>query len=93
MTALLGSLPGLAAIFGVSAIAVWFAGTRLSSSTDVLADRYHLGEALGGVILLAVATNLPEIAITSTAATIPTLNRRATAAADQGRLKGLVPLN
>ena len=68
MTALLGSLPGLAAIFGVSAIAVWFAGTRLSSSTDALADRYHLGEALGGVILLAVATNLPEIAITSTAA-------------------------
>jgi len=68
VTALLGSLPGLAAIFGVSAIAVWFAGTRLSSSTDALADRYHLGEALGGVILLAVATNLPEIAITSTAA-------------------------
>ena len=68
MTALLGSLPGLAAIFGVSAIAVWFAGTRLSSATDALADRYHLGEALGGVILLAVATNLPEIAITSTAA-------------------------
>lgn len=68
MTALLGSLPGLAAVFVVSAIAVWFAGTRLSSSTDVLADRYHLGEALGGVILLAVATNLPEIAITTTAA-------------------------
>ena len=68
MTALFGSLPGLAVIFGVSAIAVWFAGTRLSSSTDALADRYDLGEALGGVILLAVATNLPEIAITSTAA-------------------------
>jgi len=68
VTALRGSLPGLAAIFGVSAIAVWFAGTRLSSATDALADRYHLGEALGGVILLAVATNLPEIAITSTAA-------------------------
>jgi cation:H+ antiporter len=68
VTALLGSRPGLAAIFGISAIAVWFAGTRLSSSTDALADRYHLGEALGGVILLAVATNLPEIAITTTAA-------------------------
>ena len=68
MTALFGSLPGLAVIFGVSAIAVWFAGTRLSASTDALADRYDLGEALGGVILLAVATNLPEIAITSTAA-------------------------
>jgi cation:H+ antiporter len=68
VTALVGSLPGLAAIFVASAIAVWFAGSRLSSSTDALADRYHLGEALGGVILLAVATNLPEIAITSTAA-------------------------
>jgi cation:H+ antiporter len=66
--ALLGSLPVLAIIFGVSAIAVWFAGIRLSTSTDALADRFHLGEALGGVILLAVATNLPEIAITSTAA-------------------------
>ncbi|MEP6753300.1 MAG: sodium:calcium antiporter [Candidatus Dormiibacterota bacterium] len=66
--AFLSSLPGLAAIFVVSAIAVWFAGGRLSASTDALAHRYHLGEALGGVILLAVATNLPEIAITSTAA-------------------------
>jgi cation:H+ antiporter len=68
MAALAGSLPGLAAIFVVSAVAVWFAGSRLSSSTDALADRYRLGEALGGVILLAVATNLPEIAITTTAA-------------------------
>jgi cation:H+ antiporter len=68
MAAIVGSLPGLAAVFVVSAVAVWFAGSRLSSSTDALADRYHLGEALGGVILLAVATNLPEIAITITAA-------------------------
>jgi cation:H+ antiporter len=68
VTALFGSLPVLAIIFGVSAIAVWFAGARLSTSTDALADRFRLGEALGGVIFLAVATNLPEIAITSTAA-------------------------
>lgn len=64
----MGSLPGLVVIFGISAVAVWLAGTRLSSATDALAGRYHLGQALGGVILLAVATNLPEIAITSAAA-------------------------
>ncbi|MDQ6692119.1 MAG: sodium:calcium antiporter [Actinomycetota bacterium] len=66
--AALGSLPILGGIFVISAAAVWLAGTRLSSSTDVLAERHHLGEALGGAILLAIATNLPEIAITAIAA-------------------------
>jgi len=56
------------AIFVVCAVVIWIAGIRLSTSTDVLSDRLHLGSALGGLILLAVATNLPEIAITVSAA-------------------------
>ena len=50
-------------IFVAAAAAVWVAGIQLSNQTDVLATRLHLGSALGGLILLAVATNLPEIAI------------------------------
>lgn len=49
-------------------VVIWVAGSFLSNNTDVLADRLHLGQALGGLILLAVATNLPEIAITYSAA-------------------------
>ena len=55
-------------IFAASAAVIWVAGIRLSNYTDILADRLHLGQALGGLILLAVATNLPEIAITYSAA-------------------------
>jgi cation:H+ antiporter len=64
------SLPSwvLLAIFVASAVVIWVAGIKLSQSTDVLSERWHLGSALGGVILLAVATNLPEIAITASAA-------------------------
>ncbi|MGI4798754.1 MAG: sodium:calcium antiporter [Janthinobacterium lividum] len=62
------SLPVLLAIFGGAAGIVWWAGIRLAHSTDILATRLGLGEALGGLIMLAIATNLPELAITATAA-------------------------
>jgi len=55
-------------IFAAAAAAIWVAGVQLSDQTDVLSTRLHLGSALGGLILLAVATNLPEIAIVVSAA-------------------------
>jgi cation:H+ antiporter len=58
----------LVLVFAAAAAAVWVAGIALSDQTDVLATRLHLGSALGGLILLAVATNLPEIAIVVSAA-------------------------
>jgi cation:H+ antiporter len=63
----LGLAP-LVLIFAIAAGAVWVAGIHLSGSTDVLDTRLGLGEALGGAILLAIATNLPEIAIVVSAA-------------------------
>lgn len=62
------SLPLLLALFAAAAAAVWVAGTRLADTTDVLSSRFGLGQALGGLILLSIATNLPEIAITVSAA-------------------------
>jgi cation:H+ antiporter len=66
----MGSLssPVLLVLFIGSAAAIWYAGIKLSDTTDVLAERLHLGSALGGLVLLAIATNLPEIAITASAA-------------------------
>jgi cation:H+ antiporter len=58
----------LIAIFIVGAAATWIAGVFLSDTTDVVDDRFGLGEALGGLILLGIAGTLPEIAITVSAA-------------------------
>lgn len=61
-------LPVLVCIFLLAAGAIWVAGIKLSDMTDILSLRWGFGEALGGMVLLAIVTNLPEIAITVSAA-------------------------
>jgi len=58
----------LIAIFMVAVVATWGAGIKLSKTTDVIDRRFGLGEALGGMVLLAIAGSLPELAITVSAA-------------------------
>jgi len=63
----LTNLP-LLGIFAAAAVAVWVAGIYVARTTDILSKRLGLGQALGGLIMLAIVTNLPEIAITVSAA-------------------------
>lgn len=53
--------------FTGGAILVWFSGVTISHAADVIAQRSGLGHAFTGVLLLGVATSLPEIATTATA--------------------------
>jgi cation:H+ antiporter len=62
------STPLLVLVFVAGAGATWLAGIFLSKATDSLDRRLGLGEELGGLILLAVAGTLPEIAIVASAA-------------------------
>jgi cation:H+ antiporter len=54
-------------VFLAAACGVWVAGARLTRYADLIADRTGMGEAFAGVLLLGVATSLPEIATTGTA--------------------------
>jgi cation:H+ antiporter len=60
--------PWLVLVFAAGVIATWMAGVTLSRSTDALDARLNLGEEIGGIILLAIAGSLPELAITVVAA-------------------------
>ncbi|HEY3961710.1 MAG TPA: hypothetical protein VGL84_04235 [Gaiellaceae bacterium] len=66
----MGSLatPLLILVFAAGAAATWAAGGLLSKTTDALDIRLNLGSELGGLLLLALAGSLPELAITITAA-------------------------
>lgn len=60
--------PWLVLVFLAGVGVTWVAGGILSKTTDTLDARLGLGEELGGIILLAVAGSLPELAITVSAA-------------------------
>jgi cation:H+ antiporter len=59
-----------ALIFVGAAVVVYTAGTRLATYADGIAERTHFSRVVLGVVLLGVATSLPEIATTVTAASI-----------------------
>ena len=55
-------------VFLFSTVAIWIAGMKIISAIDAITLHFNLGEAFGGMVFLAVVTNLPEIAITAVAA-------------------------
>jgi len=62
------SLTSSVIVFGLAALVIVIAGSRLARQADVLADRTGLGEALFGILLLAGVTSLPDFAATLSAA-------------------------
>jgi cation:H+ antiporter len=63
-------------VFLLSAGTIWLAGIRLERYADVISERTRLGQAFTGMLLLAGATSLPEVATTVTAVAVlnnPTL--------------------
>lgn len=61
--------PGLNfSIFAAASAVVWVAGTKLAEYADSIAARTGLSKAFLGLLLLGVATSLPELATTITAA-------------------------
>ncbi|MDE3237294.1 MAG: sodium:calcium antiporter [Bacteroidota bacterium] len=67
---LISQLPSVVLIlfFLVASAAIWIAGVKITNATDHITSHYQLGEAFGGMVFLAIVTNLPEIAITIAAA-------------------------
>lgn len=55
-------------IFLGAAALVWWAGNRLSRATDSLFARLDIDDASGGLVVIAIVANLPDLAIVTTAA-------------------------
>jgi cation:H+ antiporter len=59
---------GLLGLFGLAMVVTWVAGIWLTRATDAIDSKYKLGSAFGGLLILGIATSLPEIAIVVAAA-------------------------
>jgi cation:H+ antiporter len=57
------STPVILILFAAAGGVIWWAGGILASTTDAIDAHFGWGEGLGGAVFLAVATNLPEVAI------------------------------
>jgi len=55
--------PVVLAVFVAAGALIWWAGGILASTTDAIDAHFGWGEGLGGAVFLAIATNLPEVAI------------------------------
>lgn len=62
------TLPESLLAFVICAAFVWYAGARLAYLADALADRFNLAKSLVGLLFLSLATSLPEVATTLSAA-------------------------
>jgi len=56
-------------LFLISSAAIWILGIKVTKVTDIIDNRFNIGQAFGGLILLAIVTNLAEVAIVIAAAT------------------------
>src|SRR5690606_6895956 len=50
-------------VFIIASGTIWYFCTKLSDLVDFIDAEFKLGSAFGGTLILAVVTNLPEIAI------------------------------
>lgn len=68
MVSVTSSLGGTVALFIAAMLIIAFAGTRLSKTADVIADRTGLGEAVIGAVLLGAVTSLSGLSVSILAA-------------------------
>jgi len=63
-------LPVNLLLFATLATGVWLTGSRLTYLADALSTRFKLARSIIGLVFLATATSLPEIATTFSAAIV-----------------------